>query len=182
MTTVPEMHSANLRVRYTGNMSHKLYRRDFLKLLFLSGTMVGCRSLIAGQATPTSPSPPTLDVPPTVILDLRYVLENQAVDYGKHPEGCDRTTIKGRIRDEQGNGVPDIVLRIWSEDGSWSQVVISDANGSYAVDVASGTSELTYLVQLYDIHGTTILSDAVVIQAIPDCGLNLMTVNFVPGS
>lgn len=159
-----------------------MYRRDFLKLLLLSGTMVGCRSLLAGQSTATAPSSPTLVVPPTVILDLRYVLENQAVDYSKHPTGCDQTTIKGTIRDESGMGVKDIVLRIWAEDGSWSQVVISDANGNYAVDVINGTSELTYLIQLYDIQATTILSDAVIVQAIPSCDLNLMTVNFVPVS
>lgn len=176
------MHSANPQVRYTGNMSYTLRRRDFLKLLLLSGTVAGCRGLLARQPTATSPSPPTLDMPPTVILDLRYVLENQAVDYSKHPSGCNQTTIKGRISDELGNGIQDIVLRIWAEDGSWSQVLISDANGNYAVDVTDGTSELTYLIQLYDIHGTTILSDAVVVQAIPACELNLMTVNFVPGS
>ncbi len=162
-------------------MSEDLQRRRFLQLLLLSGVAVGCRRLGAdGQATPTLPWN-TLAPTMTLVPALRFELEHQAIAYGPHPGGCDRTTIRGRVYDANGMALPGVAVRVWLQDESWAQSLTTDAQGSYEVDVAQGTSEAVFLLQLVDQANSALLSDVIVAQAIPSCDLNLMTVNFTAG-
>lgn len=163
-------------------MGTQLQRRQFLKLMLITGVAAGCRQASSGDPatrvneTLLSPSP---DSPLTLSLDLRFQLENQAVDYKRHPDGCDHTVIWGTVRDAGGHGLPGIVVQVWAEDGSWAETLITDAEGAYQVTVAEGVSEKVFLLQLRDQAGTTLLSDVTVAPAIPRCELNLMIVNFV---
>ena len=165
-------------------MKYALSRRQFLKLALLSPLVAGCRSSLLGSGEEPTPSlePPTLRPPggtsiPTVTLDLRYALENDAVDYGPS-EGC-QTVIAGRVTGPDGQGVPDVWVRVWTEDESGAALAVTDGVGGYQVIVAPSASEITYLIQLMNESGLTLWSDVVVAQAIPVCDLSQMTVNFV---
>ena len=162
-------------------MGNQLQRRQFLKLLLISGIAAGCSRAIPDEpeidANEGPPTPP--DTSTTLALDLRFHLERDAAEYRTHPDGCDRTTIWGTVRDANGNALSGIVVQVWPEDESWIETMVTDAEGAYKIDVAEEVSDATYLVQLRDQAGTTLLSDVTVVQAIPRCELNLMIVNFV---
>ena len=150
-------------------------RRQFLQLIALSGLVAGCRSLARGSDSPTLPAftlAPTL--PPTLTLDIRFALENDAAEYAPNPAGCDRVSMQGRV---QGGG--DWVIRLWSSDPAQVSAVQTDSQGGYAVDVATQLTDATYHLQLFDPASSTLASEIIVVQAIPSCDLNLMTVNFV---
>ena len=160
-------------------MSKEIGRRQFLHLLVLSGVVAGCRHLVPEESTPSpiTPIPPVPTV--TLTVALRFSPDNDAVDYSPNPAGCDRTTIQGTVRDANGRGVSQIILRVWAQDDSWSGAVMTGEDGFYRVDLADGLTEKIYRLQLVDQSGTTLLSDVVIAPAIPSCDLNLMTVNFV---
>jgi hypothetical protein len=154
----------------------QIYRREFLKLLILAGGVVGCGKLATSEAPPGTPAP---KLPATVSLDTRFTLENEAVGYGPNPAGCDRTTIRGVVKDSSGSVQPSLVIRLWAANPAAASTLPIDAQGQYTVDVAKVLSGETYHLQLVDATGSVLLSDVIVAQAIPDCTLNLLTVNFV---
>jgi hypothetical protein len=116
-------------------------------------------------------------VPATLALDLRFVLEGDAIDYSPSPAGCDQTTIRGRVRDVNGEGIAGLLVHVWAEDGNWEALLPTGTGGTYEVVVGQGLSEQTFMIQLMDGAGTTLLSDVIVAPAIPNCDLNMMTVN-----
>lgn len=155
-------------------VSKQIDRRRFLQLLVWSGAAVGCRRI-----APAAPGDTPTALPVTMTLDLRYVLENAAVEYGPHPRGCDITSIRGSVRAIDGSPVAGMAVRVWADDVSQPITLVTAADGYYSCDVASSTSSDAFHVQLIDQAGTTLYSDVVVAQAAASCGLNLMTVNFV---
>ncbi|MBN1430843.1 MAG: hypothetical protein JXB07_20905 [Anaerolineae bacterium] len=154
--------------------SKRLDRRRFLQFLVLSGAVVGCRRVdpTALIGTPTALSA-------TLMLDLRYMLENAAVDYGPHPRGCDVTSIRGSVRDADGSPASGITVHVWPDDVSRTITLSTDESGYYSCDVASSTTSDAFHIQLTDQTGTTLYSEVIVVQAAAHCDLNLMTVNFV---
>lgn len=165
--------------RYTDDMtvSHEslFRRRQFLQLIALSGLVAGCRTLVRGSHSSTMSAvtrAPTL--PPTLTLDIRFGLENDAVEYAPNPAGCQRISMQGRV---QGGG--NWVLRLWGSDPDQVSAIETDTEGGYAVDVATQLTDTTYHLQLFDPASATLVSDVIVVQAIPSCDLNLMTVNFI---
>lgn len=148
--------------------------------MVLSVVAVGCRPTTSdsedGDASPTAFP---LDVPAALALDLRFVPAGDAIDYSSSPDGCDQTVIRGWVRDINGQGVAGLLVHVWAEDGSWEALLPTDAEGAYSVAASQGLSEQTFLIQLIDGAGTTLLSDVIVAPAIPHCDLNMMTVNLV---
>lgn len=154
-------------------VSKQIDRRRFLQMVVLSGAAVGCQRIVPTVPGETSTSPATL------VLDLRYVLENAAVAYSPHPRGCDITSIRGSVRSVDGSPVAGIAVRVWPDDISRTITLITAADGYYSCDVAPSTTSDAFHIQLVDPAGTTLYSDVVVAQAAASCSLNLMTVNFV---
>ena len=180
-------------------------RRLFLRLLLLSGAAAGCQRT---RTTPTEPSTtPTLDAPspttaahptpegpttsptdeppgaspaPTVALDLRFAPRNEAVDYSAWPGGCGETYLIGCVIDPDGVGIPGLRVRVWDTESGAATIVTTDADGAYQVYLAQGLTDAILNVQLLDANGLTVLSDVVHAPALPDCGLNQMTITFVP--
>jgi hypothetical protein len=159
-------------IRLNGHLqvARQLDRRRFLQLIFLSGVAVGCQRI--ASPTPTGS-------PGTLTLDLRFALENAAVDYGPHPRGCDVTSIKGSVHTADGASASDVVVKVWGDDVAQAVTLQTDAGGYYSCDVASSLTNQAFHVQLTDPAATTLLSDVVVAQAVASCDLNLMTINFV---
>jgi hypothetical protein len=158
-------------------------RREFLQLLLLSGAAVGCRRVVPRADSTATPVAITATPPPvTLALDLRFELQNQAIDYAPHPEGCDRTTILGAVRDAGGGGLAGVTVHVWAEDGSVETMLTTAGDGTFSLDVADGLSETNYYLQLVDPSGVVLLSDVVIAQALPSCDLNLIQLTFVAGS
>jgi|GEM_PF-2332107 len=156
--------------------SSQLHRREFLKLLLLAGGVVGCGKLAQSGAPPGTPAP---TLPPTVSWDARFILEGDAVDYAPNPAGCNRTTISGIVKDASGTALPGMIIRLWAADPAAASTLTTDAQGQYTVDVATSLSSEAYHLQLVDASGGILLSDVIVAQTIPNCDLNLLTVNFM---
>jgi len=136
------------------------------------------------DSQPVAPQPTRTPRPePTRITDVAYVvgflLVNDAVNYGRSPDGCDSTIIRGSLQDDSGNGVPDIFVRINREGSNIPIAVSTNSNGAYSVDVDDDLSDGKFRVQLTDETGARILSEPVIAQAIPDCDFNLMELNFI---
>ena len=159
--------------------SSQLYRRGFLKLLLLAGGVAGCGKLVQSKAPPGTPAP---TLPPTISLDARFILENDAVGYVPNPAGCNRTTISGVVKDASGAALPGVTIRLWVADPVAASTLTTDAQGQYTVDVATSLTSEAYHLQLVDASGSVLLSDVIVAQAIPNCDLNLLTVNFIQKS
>jgi hypothetical protein len=157
-------------------------RREFLQLLLLSGAAVGCRRVVPRADSTATPVAITATPPVTLALDLRFELQNQAIDYAPHPEGCDRTTILGAVRDADGGGLAGVTVHVWAEDGSVETMLTTAGDGTFSLDVADGLSETNYYLQLVDPSGAVLLSDVVIAQALPSCDLNLIQLTFVAGS
>jgi protocatechuate 3,4-dioxygenase beta subunit len=136
-------------------------------------------TLPQSTTTPTE-EPPGASAVPVVALDTRFAPQNEAVDYGPWPEGCDGTYLVGRVLDADGVGVPGLRIRIWDVASGAATVVSTDADGAYQVHIAEGLTDAVLNVQLLDANGMTVLSDVVHAPALPDCGLNQMTITFVP--
>jgi hypothetical protein len=143
--------------------------------MLISGAVAGCRFV---GSVPSSPGSAPLPVG-TLTLDLRYRLENDSIDYSPHAAGCDRTTIRGTVRDAGGNPASGLMVRVWADDPMQATALFTDGGGAYTLDVADALSSAVYHLQLFDAAGLTLLSDVIVAEAIPDCNLNVMTVNFV---
>ncbi|NDJ51972.1 MAG: hypothetical protein GYB68_02670 [Chloroflexi bacterium] len=154
-------------------------RRSFLKFGLLTGALVGCQAVGVVPGVPAANPTSSLPVAATRTVEIRYQLVGDAVAYSANPNGCDRTTIQGTVRDLAGNGVGSLTVHVWADDGSWDNALLTDGGGFYSVDVMDNVSTLTYKVQLVDSSGAILYSDVVVAQAIPDCNLNLMTLDFV---
>ncbi len=161
-------------------MSKSLQRRQFLRLALLSGMVAACRP-IRGNRNDENTPPASLpfNASATLALDLRFAPERDAVEYGPSPAGCDRTVIRGSVRDVNGEGAAGLLVHVWAEDQSWETFLPTDAEGAYETAVSQGLSGQTFLIQLIDGAGTTLLSDVVAAPAIPHCDLNMMTVNLV---
>jgi hypothetical protein len=151
----------------------QLARRPFLKLLAITGGLAGCGPLLTRQETPT----PTLLPVATMALNIRYELENQAIDYGRHPAGCSVTGIEGRIGTSE---IPqNVKVHVWDTNGPTDLLLALDATGSYGADVAADLTDGEFNVQVIDTAANSLISDIIIAQAIPQCGLNMMSVNFV---
>jgi hypothetical protein len=166
-------------------MKRILTRRQFLQLALLSYAAAGCRgaSLVPDAEATPSAVPPTLRPPggsamPTVALDVRFVLHNDAVSYGPPPDEC-QTVIAGQVLGADGRGVLGVQVHVWTEDGSSTALIATNDQGAYQVVLAEEASDLTYLIQLMNESGMVLWSDVIVAQAIPSCDLSMMTVNFV---
>jgi hypothetical protein len=158
----------------------RLMRREFLKLILLAGAAAGCSPRPSDPTVaPTQLATPAGTLPPTVALAVQFVLENEAVGYAANPAGCDRTTIQGTVRDASGAVISGMTLRIWASDPAAASTLQTGVQGEYALDVAQEITDQEYHLQLMDSSGTVLLSDVIVVQSVPDCALNLMTVNFV---
>jgi len=182
-------------------------RRLFLRLLLLSGAAAGCQRTrttpteqpttpvpdaampsptVAGQTMPEDPTasptaePPGASPAPTVALDLRFAPRNEAVDYSAWPGGCGETFLVGRVIDPDGAGIPGLRIRVWDTESGAATIVTTDADGAYQIYLAQGLTDAILNVQLLDANGLTVLSDVVHAPALPDCGLNQMTITFVP--
>lgn len=165
----------NTRKNYNGFIvSKQMDRRRFLQLLVLSGAAVGCRRI----APPVLGGTPTVS-PATLVLDLRFVLENAAVAYGPHPRGCDITSIRGSVLALDGSPVAGMAVRVWADNVGQPITLVTAADGYYSCDVASSTSDDAFHIQLVDQTAAILYSDVVIAQAAASCSLNLMTVNFV---
>jgi hypothetical protein len=160
-------------------MKKTIARRQFLRLLLMSGAAAGCRRIVPDEQPVPTPAVITATPPATLTFDLRFELENQAIDYGPHPEGCDRTTIQGGVYDTTGAGLPGITLHVWSDDTDQTSALTTGDDGMFLIDVADGLSEMTYYLQVVEQGGGVLLSDVVIAQALPSCDLNLIQVNFV---
>lgn len=112
-------------------------------------------------------------------INTRFVVQNEAVEYGPWPEGCVSTFLVGWVLDGNGMGVPGLRIRVWDTGSSAATVVTTDSDGAYQVHLAEGLTDAVLNVQLLDANGMTVLSDVVHAPALPDCGLNQMTVTFV---
>jgi hypothetical protein len=151
-------------------MSNPISRRHFLKTILYSGAMASCGPLLSSpQATVSSDPPPTW-----------LALENDAVSYSGNGISCNRTTIRGVIVNEYGKGVPGVMVRVNAGDGSFSGEASSGGEGRYEIDVDSALSDTEFQLQAYSADGV-MLSELIIVPAIPDCKLNIMTVNFIPG-
>ncbi len=154
----------------------KLQRRQFLKILLIAGGLAGCRGLIGNETSePTPVIPPVLSPVPA----LRFILEDDAVSYEPHPAGCERTTIRGSVRDITGVGLSGVTIRLWQDDPNAAAALLTDGQGSYETDVDAGLSEQTYHLQIVDQATGAQRSDVIVVTALPSCEHNLMTVNFI---
>ncbi len=151
-------------------MSRSFTRRSFLRLTLISGAVAGC-SQVAKPPPPGSASP--------AALAARFRLENDSISYQPHPRGCDQTTIRGSVRAADGAPLPGLTIRLWEENLAQATTVTTDGSGFYAIDVAQGLTDKTFRLQLLDSTGAPV-SDVIVAAAIPDCGFNSMTVNFIP--
>lgn len=109
-----------------------------------------------------------------------FRLEGDSVTYQPHPRGCEQTTIRGSARTADGSPQPGLSIRLWEEDPEQATMIVTDADGNYAQDVAAGLTDKTFRLQVLDSSGASI-SDVIVAAAIPDCRFNSMTVNFVAG-
>lgn len=162
-----------------------LTRRHFLKIALATGVAAGCSPSgyveTAGvtNAQGTALPIPTLDPLLTLSLDLRFVPENQAISYAPSPQGCGQTSISGVVRDAAGQGVPGVLVAVSLNGSLIGTSPVTDANGTYEVLVAYGTTGETYSILLSNPAGTVFYSDTVIAEAIPSCEHNLMTVNFV---
>lgn len=116
---------------------------------------------------------------PTLTIDTRFALLNEAVDYGPWSGGCNGIFLTGRALDTHGAGVSGLRVRIWDEATGAALVIATDSDGAFQVQLADSLIDTTFNIQLLGSGGLTVLSDVVYAQAIPDCGLNAMTVTFV---
>lgn len=155
----------------------RLTRRTFLRLALISGAVVGCGRTGRQQAVTTPAPAPPLPTG-TLALDLRFALENESVSYAARPLDCSATIIEGTVRDVSGSPQAGITIRMWSVDPAQAVAFVTDADGWYSVIAAAGVVNTTFYLQIVDAAGTTLLSDVVAVQAIPDCTHNVMTVNF----
>lgn len=131
----------------------------------------------AGTLSPTAI--PTVQLTQTPIIDTRFILENQAIDYSTDPNGCDQTTLRGTVKSGAGIGISGVFVTIRTNDGSGEDTRITDANGFFEVQLADTLTDLTYLLYLSDQAGGTLYSEVIVVRAIPDCKFNLMTATFI---
>ena len=126
----------------------------------------------------TTPAPASTIPIGTLALDLRFVLENESVSYGTRLLDCSATTIEGTVRNVTGDPLAGMTIRLWSSDPAQAVALVTDENGWYSAQAATGVVNTTFYLQIVDAAGTTLLSDVAAVQAIPDCSHNVMTVNF----
>lgn len=163
-------------------MRHSIRRREFLYLVLLSGAAVGCRRVPADPPPSATPTALIITATPPVTLDvqLRFVLENEAINYHPNPGGCEKTTIQGTVRDASGTPLVGLTIHVWMEgDPQQALILTTGVDGLFSVDIEQALSDKTYDLQLVADAGATLLSDVIVAQAIPSCDLNLIEVNFV---
>jgi hypothetical protein len=145
-------------------------RRDFLKLAVISGLAAGCTS----QVVTTTPV-----VTPGTATYGSFRLENDTVQYGAHPRGCDVTTIRGKVTGADGQPIDGLHIKLWLDDPAQATTLATADGGLYALDVAQGLVRQTFHLQLLDAAGQTTLSEVIVAEAVPDCNLNNLTLNFI---
>ena len=150
-----------------------LSRRSFLKVSVLVGAAVtGCTRL-PDDAAPTAR---------TLSGDAQFELADNAVNYGPYRENCSAFALEGSVRDEAGNGLADVPLRITYELSDLETTVRTSQDGTFLVEVVGDMNAgSTYYLQVFDPSNPDISrSELITVEAIPDCSLNRMTVNFVP--
>jgi len=171
-------------------------RRSFLALALMTGLAAGCSrdpapaSPVPVPTGPVSGTPqvilitatpgpiPTLDMSVTRSVVSRFMLDNQAVEYAAHPDGCGLTAIRGQVRDQNGAGVAGVFVTVSLQSGGGADMRMTGADGTYDVTIVAGLTDMTFVVTLSDQAGQQLYADPVIVQAIPDCALNLMQVSF----
>jgi hypothetical protein len=146
-----------------------MQRRNFLKLALIGGAVTGCAS--QGIATPVAT--------PGTTLYGSFHLENDSVQYGAHPRGCDITTIRGQVIGADGQPIDGLQIKLWLDDPGQATIIPTAEDGFYAQDVTQGLVRQTFHLQLFDPASQSTLSEVIVAEAVPDCNLNNMTINFM---
>lgn len=161
-------------------MTPTISRRRFVILALTTGLVVGCRPLTSAGLTPSQPGSPA--AASGLSAGMHFALENDSIAYAAHPRGCDVTTVRGSVRGSDGGPLAGMVIRTWADDPAQTTDIVTEADGTYYVDIAQGTPRTTYHIQLMDSTKTNRLSDVIIAEATGSCNLNDLTVNFVPAA
>jgi hypothetical protein len=125
--------------------------------------------------TPLPGGTPTISV-------LPFALQNEAVTYRKHPDGCKGLWLIGQVFDIDGGPLPGLPVQV---TGSVFQGAIAFTGSAprwggsgYEFNLNSTPVEDQFVVQLLNTTGQP-LSEPIVVKTLASCEQNVAVVNFI---
>lgn len=149
----------------------------------------------SGATTATAPAIPTGLTPPTVnstpLTSFPFTIQNEAVTYSRHPNGCTGLWLVGQIFNMEqqplvcgplGRPLPCLPVQVISDEGSSAIQFTGSAPdwgpSGYEFLLNSTPVEAEFEVQLLNTNGQP-LSEPIVVRTLASCDQNVAVVNFI---
>jgi len=110
-----------------------------------------------------------------------FTLQNEAVTYTKHPDGCDGAWIVGQVFGLNGDAVLSLYILVTGqnfESATFTGTAKQWGESGYEVFLNPTPIEDEFLVRLYGSTGQP-LSEPIVVRTLSACERNVAVVNFV---